>query len=355
MKTLTISTLSGESNITCGSGSFEAFTKRLENKNLYIVTDSNVYKLYTNFISLAFGNAPVYVIRAGESSKTTNTLIKILSDMHDKRLTRSSTVIALGGGVVGDIAGLAAALYMRGVHLIQVPTTLLAQVDSSVGGKTAVDFEGVKNMVGTFYQPEEVVIDPLFLKTLPRRELRCGLGEIVKYGALNADIYHKLMKNKGKLFTNAFLEDIVFECVTHKANVVCADERDISGIRKTLNLGHTTGHAFELWYGKKSHGEFVLIGMYYELYIASVKGVCGGQYLQNLLALIKKVAGEIPAYDDVVSAAPFAMFDKKNSSPAIISLVVPATEGQSEEIHLPVHEYIGLISACTDAIKEATW
>ena len=153
MKNLTISTLSCKSSIYCGRGAFKERAESLKGRNLFIVTDSNVYKYYRNLLENSFAGVPVYIIPAGEKSKNYNRLFKILRAMLENKITRSSTVVAFGGGVVGDITGLAASLFMRGVHLVQIPTTLLSQVDSSVGGKTAVDFNGVKNVIGTFYQP----------------------------------------------------------------------------------------------------------------------------------------------------------------------------------------------------------
>jgi 3-dehydroquinate synthase len=273
--------------------------------------------------------------------------------MIDGGVTRSSTVVAFGGGVIGDITGLSASLYMRGVRLVQIPTTLLAQVDSSVGGKTAIDCFGVKNVIGSFYQPQEVIVDPMFLKTLPQRELRCGLGEIVKYGALDSKIYQYLLNNINNLFSYKFMESVTYMCIAHKANVVRKDEKETNGLRKTLNLGHTTGHAFELYYKRKSHGEFVLIGMYYELYIAKKLGVCGGEYADNLYKLIGAVIKNIPAYDDIESSAKVAKFDKKNNENTTISMIVPHVEGQSQEIKLPIDEYISLIKECRDSIKQA--
>lgn len=352
MKSLTINTPSCASTIYCGNGAFAERTAILKDKKLFVVTDSNVYRLYKSHIEDAFGNSPVYVIPAGEHSKNYRQLIKIFSAMLKAGVTRSFTVVAFGGGVVGDIAGLAAALYMRGVHLIQIPTTLLSQVDSSVGGKTAVDFEGVKNIIGAFYQPSEVIVDPLFLRTLPRRELRCGLGEIIKYGALDKGIYQSLVKNANNLFSEQFMEGITYDCIAHKASVVCADERDTGGLRKTLNLGHTTGHAFELYYKRKSHGEFVLIGMYYEIYIAEKLGLCDEKYAGSLVKLIKKVLKNIPAYDDADEAARFAKFDKKNSEISHISLIAPKCEGESTEITLPVEEYCKFIAQCSASLKE---
>ena len=159
------------STIHCGEGAFSEYAPRIMGRK-FIVTDSNVLRLYSRLIKETFADSPIFVLPAGERSKTLSKLTEILSAMADAGIKRDCTVIALGGGVVGDIAGLAASLYMRGVKLVQIPTTLLAQVDSSVGGKTAVDFKHIKNLIGSFYQPQEVIVDPMFLKTLPAREIR---------------------------------------------------------------------------------------------------------------------------------------------------------------------------------------
>lgn len=346
MKKLEIKTPSCESIIYCGDGALDKILPEvLAGRQLFTVTDSRIYKLYKSFIDeklAPFGH--VHVITAGERSKNYTCLMGILKAMLAAGVKRGGTVVALGGGVVGDIAGLAASLYMRGVHLVQIPTTLLSQVDSSVGGKTAIDLCGVKNIVGTFYQPETVIVDPVFLKTLPAREIRCGLGEIIKYGALNKDIYIKLIENQNSLKTIGFLKDITYDCIAHKADVVARDERE-SGIRKTLNLGHTTGHAFELYYRRKSHGEFVLIGMYYELYIAVKKGICPPEYAKSLKELIKKVI-EVPAYEDAAEACRGAAYDKKNVKAQEISVIVPASAGEPEELRLPAAEYAALVGEC---------
>lgn len=333
---ITLNTASGASIIHCGDGAFTAFAPKICGRK-FIVTDSNVYKLYFHLIEEYFKGSQVFVLPAGERSKNLSKLTRILGAMADAGIKRDCTVIAFGGGVIGDIAGLAASLYMRGVKLIQIPTTLLAQVDSSVGGKTAVDFKNIKNLVGAFYQPQEVIVDPLFLKTLPKRELRCGLGEIIKYAALDKNIYNELINCKN-LFDLGFLSSIIPDCIRHKVKVVTADERDLNGIRKTLNLGHTTGHALELYYRRKSHGEFVLIGMYYELYIAERLNIGGGEYYDNLRKLIKKVI-DVPVYADVEKAAGFAAMDKKNEGEKI-SLIVPGIEGESTEIMLDFINYV---------------
>lgn len=354
MQTIVINAPSQNSVIHCGEGSFEKYVPEIiAGKQLFIVTDSNVDRLYGRLMEKAFVGAPKYVIAAGEKSKNYKTLIAIIGRMAECNLTRSSLVVAFGGGVVGDIAGLAASLYMRGVHLLQIPTTLLSQVDSSVGGKTAVDYKNVKNLVGTFYQPECVVIDPRFLLTLPAREIRCGLGEIIKYGALNEEIFQLIERYKNRLFTSEFFGEVTPPCVRHKAAVVQADERDAGGARKSLNLGHTTGHAFELFYKKRSHGEFVLIGMYYELFIAARCGIVGGQYRERLENLIKKVV-KVPSFENVQTAALLAVHDKKNAVSSEISVVVPKTYGEYAEITLPVEQYARLLGECSECLKSGT-
>lgn len=338
MKDILLKTESAESIIHCGKGAFEKYAPLFKGKQLFVVTDDNLNALYESNIKRAFGEYKGIVLKAGEESKSSENLLKILKTMLDCGMRRNCIVVAFGGGVIGDIAGLAASLYMRGAGLLQIPTTLLSQVDSSVGGKTAVDMGGVKNVIGTFYQPKEVIVDPSFLSTLPEREINCGLGEINKYGALDKSIYSKLVKNIENLYSEEFLDGIIYDCISHKSKVVEEDEKDLTGARKTLNLGHTTGHAFELYYGGKSHGEFVLIGMYYELQIARKKGICGGQYADNLEKLILKVLKKIPAYRDVERAAEFALHDKKNDDERI-SVIVPKIEGKSAELKLYKEEY----------------
>lgn len=347
MTDIILETKTVKSIIHCGEGAFEKYAPLLKDRQLFIVTDKNVFSLYGELISDTFGNVPVKVLPAGEGSKTSRNLLSIIGAMAEAGIKRNGCVVALGGGVVGDIAGLSASLYMRGVHLVQIPTTLLSQVDSSVGGKTAVDFGKIKNLIGTFYQPEEVILDPRFLKTLPKRQIRCGLGEIIKHGALDKTVYGKLIKASDLSDIN-FLGSIIADNIRFKANVVAQDERE-SGLRKILNLGHTTGHAFELYYGRWSHGEYVLIGMYYELFIAREKGICRGEYYDSLILLIKKVIKNIPAFADIENSAKGAKYDKKNSS-GKITIVVPETEGHSRELQLDMDEYINLLIKCRNSL-----
>ncbi len=349
MNELWLNNTARKSVIRCGEGAFAEYMPKHKGESLFIITDRNVMFYYKQLLLETFGpEAYVYVLPAGEGSKCWRNLKKILDAMCGAGLKRDSRVIAFGGGVVGDIAGLAASLYMRGINLTQVPTTLLAQVDSSVGGKTAIDYNDVKNLVGAFYQPDEVIVDPMFLKTLSRREVKCGLGEIVKYAAIDADLFDILTSYHGWSFPLDFLSSLTMNCIVHKAKVVESDERDSGGDRKSLNMGHTTGHAFELYYKTMSHGEFVLIGMYYELYIAHYLGICTGEYSDKLQKLILKAEHRIPYLENVRNAAAKAKTDKKNDSSGTISLILPVSKGVWTEKKLPAEEYMDIIEKCAE-------
>jgi 3-dehydroquinate synthase len=234
-----------------------------------IVTDSNVEKLYGSQVKDALeksGFAPVVIsVPPGESSKSLATLELLYDRMTAAGLDRASTVFALGGGVVGDLAGFGAATYLRGVPLVQIPTTVVAQVDSALGGKTAINHRHAKNLIGAFHQPRLIVADVATLATLPAREFREGLAEVVKYGAImDAPMIADLERDLDAILARklGLLEVVVARSLAHKAAVVSADERE-DGLRKLLNFGHTIGHAIEAsaGYGNYFHGEAVAIGM----------------------------------------------------------------------------------------------
>ena len=338
MQTIQLNTKSRPSTVICGSGALEEAAKYLQEKDVFVVTDGNVYRLYRELIAEKFKGG-ICVVPAGERHKTRTSLFKILDSMLDARLHRSSAVVALGGGVVGDMAGFAAALYMRGTRLVQIPTTLLAQVDSSVGGKTAIDYRGVKNVLGAFYQPERVFCDPLFFKTLPPREIRCGLGEIIKTGVLDAQIGDALLSHADKLRDLGFLQELAADCVRFKARVVEADETESTGVRKCLNMGHTTGHALELKYGRRSHGEYVLIGMWLESFIAEGEGICSPAYAQEVRRLISLAEPRIPRFASPEDCIPFALLDKKNAGKDLVSFILPKARGEYAECSLTAARY----------------
>jgi 3-dehydroquinate synthase len=204
------------------------------------------------------------VLEPGEETKSFNTLPKIYNELLDFKITRKDLIITFGGGVIGDLGGFAASSFLRGVPFVQVPTTILAQVDSSVGGKVAVDLERGKNLVGSFYQPKAVYIDSEVLNTLSDKFYRDGMAEVIKYGCIkDAGFFNKLksLKNRTQVMDN--IEDIIYNCCLIKKTVVEIDEKDL-GERMLLNFGHTLGHAVEKYYNFTgySHGEAVAIGMY---------------------------------------------------------------------------------------------
>jgi 3-dehydroquinate synthase len=238
-----------------------------ENKKIAIITDENLEKLYANTLNKAIEekgfNTKIISIEPGEQSKSMDTLKKVYEDFSEFNLSRGDLILTFGGGVVGDLGGFAASTYLRGVPYIQIPTSLLAQVDSSIGGKVAVDLPWGKNLVGSFYHPKAVFIDPELLKTLDKRFLHDGLAEVIKYGCIrDKNILHELMKYKddNELLEN--IEDLVYKCCSIKKEVVESDEKDF-GERMILNFGHTLGHVVEKYfnYAKYTHGEAVAIGM----------------------------------------------------------------------------------------------
>ena len=302
-----------------------------------IFSDETVWGLYGKRVRRALGNVQVHTMPAGEAHKTPETLFSLLSAMARAGLHRGDCLVCLGGGVVGDVGGLAAALYMRGIDFIQVPTTLLAQVDSSVGGKTAVDFGGIKNLVGAFRQPRYVFADPAFFATLPAREVRCGLGEIIKHGALSAPLFDTLERSRSRLADISFLASLVPENIAFKADVVRRDAAE-AGLRKCLNLGHTTAHAFELLDGTLSHGEYVLIGTWFEAEIARLHGG-DGAYLDRLRSLCLAALDTMPALPSCEEAARAACLDKKNTRQGRVVLTAPYAKGEYRLIELGAEEY----------------
>lgn len=235
----------------------------LKGKRLALVSDSNVYPLYGENVKeqlVAQGYEVFeYIFPAGEASKNTTQLIEIVEFMAQCGLTREDGAVALGGGVCGDMVGFAAAIFLRGIRFVQIPTTLLAQVDSSVGGKTAVDLPQGKNLCGAFHQPSLVIIDPNVLDTLSEHFFSDGMGEVIKYGCIkSASLFEKLEKQNAR----DIIDEIIYECVEIKRRVVENDEKE-HGERALLNFGHTCGHAIEkLWnFETVSHGEAVGIGM----------------------------------------------------------------------------------------------
>lgn len=251
-----VKTQNGSYNIILERGALARADKYLRlDRSVLIVTDDGVPQQYAQTVANLCKEAIILVIPQGEASKNFDTYKSILSALVNADFTRSDCVVAVGGGVVGDMAGFAAATFMRGIDFYNIPTTVLSQVDSSVGGKTAIDFEGLKNIVGAFYPPSAVIIDPDTLKTLPQRQISNGLCEAVKM-SLTHD--RELF---GLFYDNDFDIDTVIErSIRIKKSVVEADEKE-SGVRRVLNFGHTVGHAIESNTPSLFHGECVALGM----------------------------------------------------------------------------------------------
>lgn len=257
----------------------EHISQIFSGQKIMIVSDDNVFPLYGQQVmdSLKDYECHSLVLPHGEPTKNFQSLPKIYTAMLDAKLTRSDLVIALGGGVIGDLAGFAAASYLRGIKLVQIPTSLLAQVDSSVGGKVAVDLPQGKNLVGAFYQPKMVLIDPDVLNTLPEHFIKDGMGEVIKYGCIkDSSLFDRLCAHSSFEDLKPELPEIIARCVDIKRIVVEADQFD-TGERMLLNFGHTLAHTIEQYYNyeRESHGEAVGIGMYQITLMAEEKGLTG--------------------------------------------------------------------------------
>jgi len=299
----------------------ESFRPFIQNKKCFIISDSNVFQLYGEQVisELEKANGIIsgqFVFPAGEFSKTLSTVKQIYHSTLKCGLDRSSVIIALGGGVVGDIAGFAAATYMRGIDFIQIPTSLLAMVDSSVGGKTGVDMPEGKNLVGAFWQPKLVLIDPETLYTLPKREIKGGLAEVVKYGLiLDSSFFDELVNGIHKINTLdlEFYSRIIAKCCCLKAKIVKEDEKE-DGLRGILNYGHTFGHAIETvsGYERYIHGEAVGIGMLMAGELACLINKMKRTELNKIIFLLKKLNLCIDALNiDAVAVYDAMAKDKK--------------------------------------------
>jgi len=297
-------TIRGGSGILPGIG---ALCRELQMGRIAaVVTNTTVGPLYYGPVAdslAAAGFSPLKVeLPDGEEFKTSATLNLIYDALIDGGLTRDSFLVALGGGVVGDMAGFAAATYLRGIPFVQVPTTLLAQVDSSVGGKTGINHPRGKNLIGAFYQPRAVIIDVETLATLPEREYLAGMAEVVKYGVvLDRELFAEVEGNVGAILdrNRGFLTRIIMKCCAIKASVVEQDERE-SGLRAVLNYGHTLGHAVETLagYGTYLHGEAVAIGMVQAARIAEHRGEAPAAATDRIRALLEalKLPVELPVF-----------------------------------------------------------
>jgi 3-dehydroquinate synthase len=313
------------------------FNSFVQGRKCFVISDSNVFPLYGESVIAGLKQSKgiisgKFILPAGESSKTLSIVEQIYHVALKCGLDRSSVIIALGGGVVGDIAGFVAATYMRGIDFIQIPTSLLAMVDSSVGGKTGVDMPEGKNLVGAFWQPKLVLVDPETLHTLPEREIKGGLAEVVKYGVILASSFFDELavgaRKINALDSNLF-SSIIAKCCVLKADVVKQDEKE-AGLRGILNFGHTFGHAIETvsGYEKYIHGEAVSIGMLMAGELACAMNIMARIELDKLTALCRKLNLCINA-DGLDSSAVFdAMTKDKKVKDGNMFFVLPEQIGK---------------------------
>ncbi|MHB8906728.1 MAG: 3-dehydroquinate synthase [Melioribacteraceae bacterium] len=296
MKKIEINIPGKEYPVYIGINIFDSLDKIIRSKklfrNLFLVIDRNVMSLHREdikrFTSNFSGKVAVHEFTSSEAEKNFISLSKLVDDLIVKGFGRDTIIIAVGGGITGDIAGFAAATYMRGIKFIQVPTTLLAAVDSSIGGKTGINSGDTKNIVGAIYQPEFVLIDTEFLKTLPEEEIICGVGEIVKYAFLIDPKFFLTCKNylpKLLKTDSAIVSKIIDTCISFKGDVVAEDEKE-NGLRKILNLGHTFAHAVEIEQNFRiKHGQAVIIGLVCALDLSKRIGLLDDKLFSEYLKL----------------------------------------------------------------------
>lgn len=339
-------------NIVIDSGILGDIGRSLEkfefSRKIALISNPTVYRLYGDTVRNALvgsGFDPVeIIIPDGEEYKNLAQVRDIYGEMLKARLDRKSVVMALGGGVIGDIAGFAASTYMRGIDFVQVPTTLLAQVDSSVGGKTGVNHTAGKNMIGTFWQPRLVWVDISTLKTLPKRELLAGLAEVIKYGVIWDREFFEFLESRRESVLNLegdALAHIIERSCEIKADVVSKDERE-AGIRAILNYGHTIGHAIETvtGYTRYLHGEAVAMGMYAEAKAAQILGMVDDAAVKRIRTLIEMygLPAVLPDSLDFRSLFESMQLDKKTVS-GELKFILPESIGKVK-VHKGITEAV---------------
>lgn len=321
-------------DITIENGASDACAEiigsAVKGRSCLIVSDTNVAPLYLDHIkdqlTSAGYRAEAFVFPAGEESKTLSTVGMILGAMCDMGLTRSDFAVALGGGVCGDLTGFAAAIYQRGIDYIGIPTTLLSQIDSSVGGKTGCDLPAGKNLAGAFHSPKAVIIDPLMLNTLPQKVWNDGMGEAIKYGVIKSEsLFERIISEDA----HDFMPELITECVSIKRDVVENDFHDL-GERALLNFGHTIGHAIEKYYNYKNitHGEAVGIGMVVMAAAAERNGDCEAGTSARIADCLHKYSLPATTGIDMKTLCKNAMSDKKRSGDSL-KIIIPCKIGQS--------------------------
>ena len=342
MKTVAI-TASKQYNVLIGAKLLEEAGARIravapKAEKAALITDDTVDALYAARLTAQLESAGLAVVKFvlphGEESKNGGRLLAILNFLADHQLTRSDLVVALGGGMVGDISGFAAACYLRGIAYIQVPTTLLADVDSSVGGKTAIDLDAGKNLAGAFYQPALVLCDYETLGTLPADIFTDGCAEVIKYGVLRDETLFAHLEEKGEAFD---MEYVLETCVAMKRDFVCEDEFD-TGIRRQLNLGHTFGHAVEAHSNFAfSHGKAVAIGLATVARASAAKGICSEECAGRIVALLAQFGLPTGTQEPLETMFHHMLSDKKRMG-GTVNVIVPERIGACRVLPLGIDE-----------------
>ncbi len=302
-----------------------------QDRKVLVVTDSGVPTEYVNAVAHSFENSHIFTFPQGEESKNFDTYRQICQTLMDASFNRKDAVIAVGGGVTGDMAGFAAATYMRGIDFYNIPTTLLSQVDSSIGGKTAIDLGKIKNIIGAFHQPKKVIIDPSVLSTLPERHLKNGLAEALKAGVtMDKDLFEIFEKGEA----DKKIDEVIERSLRVKKKVVEEDEKE-TGLRKVLNFGHTIGHAIEasVPFGELYHGECVALGMI---------PMCGEGVKERVVSAIEKT-GLPTSYPIDREKVKEALSHDKKSDTKGITAVFCSEIGSFEFINTETEQLMKLI------------
>ncbi len=318
------------------------FKDRKKPSRILMVTDENVAPLYAQKVEAslkAVSQVKIVVLPAGETTKSFDYLQRLYDEAFDFGMTRSDYVVALGGGVIGDLTGFFASTLLRGVGFLQIPTTLLSQVDSSVGGKTAIDVPQGKNLVGTFYQPKQVLIDTKTLETLPDKEFFGGLAEVIKYGAIRDEkLFCALEQAKDRKALMDCMEDIVYTCCDIKRQIVEEDEHD-TGLRMILNFGHTAGHIIEkaYHYTGYTHGEAVAFGMLVAARMGEHQGKTAPGTVERLCKMLKTFG--LPTEISVEQEELFGVSLDKKASGKEISVILLDKIGSCDIVKMPVADF----------------
>ena len=310
-------------------------------RRVFVLTDSGVPKSYSEAIAEAASEARIYTVKEGEGTKSPEVFTEVLTEMLDFNMTRADCLVAVGGGVVGDLGGFAAASYMRGIDFYNLPTTLLSQVDSSVGGKVAINLGGVKNVVGAFHQPKAVLIDPDTLKTLPKRQVANGFAEVIKMAMTSDGELFDMLEERE--LDDTLIDTAIDRSVRTKSRIVSLDERE-GGLRKILNFGHTFGHAVEAAENMSEylHGECVAMGCCVAV---------SDEIRRRAIPVFKKYGLPVLYSGDVKAALDYTAHDKKSDG-RYLSVIFVEKIGESKTLLMSQHGFRSMALRATNQISK---